>query len=401
MSDGPSVSRTSRRPPPPLPLSVFTGFLGAGKTTLLNSLLASPEFSDTLVLINEFGEIGLDHLFIEKIDGDMVLMSSGCVCCSIRGDLVELLEDLLRRLDNGRMKPFKRVVLETTGLADPAPILHAIMSHPYLAMRYRLDGVITVVDAVNGEATLDAHEEAVKQAAVADRHVVTKTDLPEGAARLASLEARLRTLNPGARTLLAAKGEATPAALLDCGLYDIDSKTPRVREWLNAEAIEAAHEDEHDHGHHHEHEHEHDHGHDHHHDHSHRDVNRHDDHIRAFCLAHEAPLTPASFDIFIDLLRHTHGPRLLRVKGIVALADDPSRPVVIHGVQHVFHPPHRLEAWPDADRRTRIVFIVKDLDEGFVHGLYNALVNVPAADTPDIEARINNPLAPAAGGLLG
>jgi G3E family GTPase len=364
-------------PPEPVPLTVLTGFLGAGKTSLLNRLIHDPALAETAVIINEFGEIGLDHLLVKPVRDGVVLLQSGCLCCTLRGDLVEALELLLRDLDNGRVA-FRRMILETTGLADPAPVLQTAMAHPYLVQRLRLDGVITVVDAVNAEATLDAHMESVKQVAVADRIVLTKTDLlpaPQRQEAVQALRARLAALNPAAPVLDAAAGEASPQSLIGCGLIDPDAKIPDVKRWLAEEAY-AAHEP---------------------HAHHHHDPNRHDARIRAFTLTSQAPIPAASFEMFIDLLRSLHGPKLLRLKGIVKLAEEPARPLVIHGVQHVLHPPVRLEAWPDADERTRIVLITRDLREGEVRPLFDAFLNRSAPDQPDRAALLDNPLVPFGG----
>jgi G3E family GTPase len=370
-----AVSAANR--PPVFSLTVFTGFLGAGKTTLLNRLLRAPELADCLVLINEFGEVGLDHLLVESVASDMVVMTSGCLCCTIRGDLVATLEDMLRRRDNGRAA-FNRVLIETTGLADPAPVLHTIMYHPYLMLRFRLDGVVTLVDAVNGNATLDRHPEAVRQAAVADRLVITKTDLVDDNSALAALKARLSQLNPTALQLDAARGEAGASELFNIGLYDPERKTPDVRRWLNAEALATEHS-EHGHA---------------------RDINRHDAKIRAFALRYAEPLPQASVNMFFELLRSAHGAHLLRVKGIIALADDPARPLVVHGVQHVFHPPVRLDAWPDDDHTTRIVFILYDLEPSFIEAMWRAFANITAIDMPDRAALTDNPLQIRQSGFL-
>ena len=373
MPDEPIATSHARRPGPPLPLTVLTGFLGAGKTSLLNRLLKDPALAGTAVLINEFGEIGLDHLLVEKISDDLVLLPSGCVCCTMRGDLIDALERLLRDLDNRRAN-LTRVVLETTGLADPAPVLHTVMVHPYLVMRYRLDGVVTVVDAVNGLATIEQHPEAMKQAAAADRLALAKTDLldtPERRETADALRARLKRLNPAAPILDIAAGEATAARLINCGLYDPDSKVPDVRRWLAEEAYAAA--DAHGH---------------HHHD---------EERIRSLTLATERALPAATFDMFLDLLRGMHGPNLLRVKGIIKIAESPDEPVVIHGVQHVFHPPTSLPAWPDDDRRTRLVFITCDMDPRAIRELFDAFLGTGSIDRPDRAALLDNPLVPFGG----
>jgi G3E family GTPase len=376
----PASRENALGPSEPIPLTVLTGFLGAGKTSLLNRLITDPALAETAVIINEFGEIGLDHLLVKPIREGVLLLQSGCLCCTLRGDLVGALEQLLRDLDNGRAV-FRRVVLETTGLADPVPVLQTTMAHPYLVMRYRLDGVIAVVDAMNGAATLDAHMEAVKQVAVADRIVLTKTDLltaPDGRRGREALVARLHRLNPAAPILDAAANEASPERLLTCGLFDPARKIPDVKRWLAADAYAGGVGD---HGHH-----------QHHHD-----VNRHDDRIRAFSFATDAAIPAAMFDMFLELVRSVHGPNLLRLKGIVKLAETPASPVVIHGVQHIFHPVVRLPRWPDGDERTRIVLITRDLDPDAVKRLFDAFLGASAPDQPDRAALLDNPLVPFGG----
>lgn len=353
-----------------MPISVLTGFLGSGKTTLLSRLLAHPDMARTAVIINEFGEVGLDNLLVEHAEEDTVLLSSGCVCCTVRGDLIETLKRLRQKVDTGEIPRFERVVLETTGLADPAPILHTLMTDETVVRMYRLDSVIATVDAQHGLRQLDENYEPAKQAAVADRIVLTKTDLVT-AADVEFLYERLRVLNPSAFILPVIRGEISPNRVFDAGLYDPNKKTMDVRRWLDEESyrhtsFNAEEDDGHtcveahcSHSHHHKH-----------------DVvpEKHRHGIDSFCLTFTEPLEWSGLAEAFSLLIQMHGEQLLRIKGLVNVRRE-SLPIVIHGVQHVFYPPGQLAAWPGDDRRTRIVFIVRDLEAERVRQLFSPFVS--------------------------
>jgi G3E family GTPase len=326
-----------------IPVAVLTGFLGSGKTTLLARLLKSPQFSRTAVVINEFGEVGLDHDLIETSEESFVTLQTGCLCCTIRGDLVLTLEDLLARRDAGSVTPFDRIVIETSGLADPAPILHALMGDAGLAQRLTLAGVATTVDALNGLGTLVRQSESVKQVAVADRLIVTKTDLVDDSHELDGLLTRLRAINPSAIPLKACFGEVDPQRLFDAGFDASSGRRANLQAWLGIDAE------------------------------PHHLPSAHDTDITCFAIVREAPIRAVALTLFLEALAEQCGADLLRLKGLVDIAESPDRPAVIHGVQHVFHPPAWLERWPSADRRSRLVFITRGIAQAWVEALLAAV----------------------------
>jgi G3E family GTPase len=329
-------------------LSLLTGFLGSGKTTLLNALLKHPDMGETAVLVNEFGDIGIDHLLVETVDESVVQLTTGCLCCTIQGDLQRALRELFIKRVKGKVPAFKRVLVETTGLADPAPILHTLINDPIIATRYFLDGVIATVDALHGIGQIERHEECRKQIAVADRVVMTKTDLGNNP-DMDRLQSTLTRMNPGAELIRSENGNVDPAALFNCGLYNPATKSFDVKNWLKEEAYRS--DNKHAHGH---------------------DPNRHGNDIEAFCMRREEPVDWPVFASWIQTLITHRGENLLRIKGIVNISDE-EQPIAIHGVQHVFHPPVRLPAWPDDDHATRVVFITRGLETGVIERSLDAL----------------------------
>ena len=326
-----------------------TGFLGSGKTTLLNRVLRDPGYARTAVIVNEFGDIGIDHDLIDASDDAVVLLENGCLCCAVRSDLVATLADLFQRRARGSIRHFDRVVIETSGLAEPTPVLEVLLSEPSVKARYVPAGVLATVDAVNGAATLDAHVESVQQLALADRIVVTKTDLPQVDVRsLRALQQRIAALNPMA-DIVPPAGLADAGSLLRFTPQQLLSHGWRSNSLDDVLAVPAGGASHH-----------------------HGGAARHahlDPRIQRFSIVRDQPWELQTLELLLDALAQNAGPRLLRVKGIIAVAQEPERAAVVHGAQNLVHKLEWLPAWPSADRRTRLVFITRDLAAGEVEDI--------------------------------
>lgn len=329
-----------------LPVSIITGFLGSGKTTLLNQLLSHPNLQNTAIIINEFGSVSIDHLLVRSATEDMVVIEGGCVCCTVRGDLTQTLQDLFLKRVRFEITEFERVIIETTGLADPAPIIHTLFNDTFLKTYFYLDSVITTVDSVYGVDQLDIHYETVKQIAVADRLVLTKGDIAPPH-HVKDLRERLQSLNPAA-TLLD-NAQIAIEKLFNASLYNPATKNMDIQRWLQAEAYP-------DHTAHTSHE-----------------IMRHENYIRSFCLVYEQPLSWTVLNRWFQQLTALRGKDILRVKGI-AYTVETDLPVVIQGVHHIFQPPTTLPTWPTTHRKTQIVFITRNISQNVIEKMLAVLI---------------------------
>lgn len=340
---------------------VLTGFLGSGKTTLLKALLADPALAETAVVINEFGEIALDHLLVREVSEGAVVLRNGCVCCSIRTDLQETLRDLQAKRAEGAFPPFARVILETTGLADPMPIVATLLADPVLRHQFRLGTVVATVDAVNGLSQLDTQPESVKQAAIADRLVLTKTDLladGAGQERLDVLRRRLEQINATAPIMQAVQGVGISHEIFGADLSHAEGRRQEISHWLAAESRIRSHDQP-----------------------PHAHAHDHEGAVRSFSLRFSEPMDWTVFGVWLTMLLHRHGDRILRVKGLLNIAGADA-PVVVHGVQQIVHAPVHLDAWPDACLESRLVFIVDGLDPALIERSLRAFLRLgqqPAA----------------------
>jgi G3E family GTPase len=356
-----------------IPVTLVTGFLGSGKTTLINAALRSKELAKTVVVVNEFGEVGLDHLLFARSSDSVVVLENGCLCCTVRSDLVGTLNSLYHARQAGEIPVFDNVVIETSGLAEPGPVLQAFLSEPTLDGLYRVASVLTLVDAVNWSGTSEAHEESIRQVALADRIRITKLDVVTGDRQNGSSRIRLelRRINPSAEIDEVDWSAANVARLLSSRGFDATDPQSDPRPWLAVEAYaNAAHAHDgcdSDHGHH-----EHD-----------RSGHAHSHHLEGrgienFVLTRESPLTREEAQFLLDGIAQNLGPGLLRVKGLLHIADEPGRPAVIQGAQHLLHTMSWLDRWPDDDHRSRVIFITQGIPRDSLRDIIDLLDRVSA-----------------------
>jgi G3E family GTPase len=333
------------------PITIITGFLGSGKTTLLAEALKSPTMADTAVLVNEFGKVGLDHHLLERLDESTILLGGGCVCCSTRDDLVKGLKDLLDRMETGVIPGINRVVIETTGLADPAPILFTIFTDPVLQHHFYIENVIVTVDAVNGHLHLDRQPESLKQVAVADKIIVSKTDIASSK-QIDSLGSRLRSLNPSAEINKVIYGEMDPTILFTPNR--LNSIEPEINKKDKVLSMQSDSE--------------------------------HVQSTRSISITFDEPLDWTAFGLWLSMLLHARGEDVLRVKGLINVGEE--GPVVLNGVQHIIHPPDHLSEWPSDDHRSRMIFIMRSINPNEVLRSLRAFQKVLGARADMLEMEV-------------